>query len=58
MKAKSKVIKKVVPKDLGVDIRSDMEVIEVNEPPKRKAGVILSSVDELIDRLKNEARVL
>jgi electron transfer flavoprotein beta subunit len=35
-----------------------MEVIEVNEPPKRKAGVILSSVDELLDELKNEARVL
>ncbi|CAD6264152.1 unnamed protein product [Miscanthus lutarioriparius] len=58
MKAKSKVIKKIAPEDLGVDIRSDMEVIEVNEPPKRKAGVILSSVDELLDKLKNEARVL
>lgn len=58
MKAKSKVIKKVAPEDLGVDIRSDMEVIEVNEPPKRKAGMILSSVDELLDKLKNEARVL
>ncbi|KAF0892405.1 hypothetical protein E2562_015469 [Oryza meyeriana var. granulata] len=58
MKAKSKVIKKVTPEDLNVDIRSDMEVVEVTEPPKRKAGVILSSVDELIDKLKNEARVL
>lgn len=58
MKAKSKVIKKVTPEDLDVDIRSDMEVVEVTEPPKRKAGVILSSVDELVDRLKNEARVL
>uniref|UniRef100_A0A0E0DAX8 Electron transfer flavoprotein subunit beta n=1 Tax=Oryza meridionalis TaxID=40149 RepID=A0A0E0DAX8_9ORYZ len=58
MKAKSKVIKKVTPEDLDVDIRSDMEVVEVTEPPKRKAGVILSSVDELIDKLKNEARVL
>uniref|UniRef100_A0A0D9W2D9 Electron transfer flavoprotein subunit beta n=1 Tax=Leersia perrieri TaxID=77586 RepID=A0A0D9W2D9_9ORYZ len=58
MKAKSKVIKKVTPEDLNVDIRSDMEVLEVTEPPKRKAGVILSSVDELLDKLKNEARVL
>ncbi|XP_006652115.3 electron transfer flavoprotein subunit beta, mitochondrial [Oryza brachyantha] len=58
MKAKSKVIKKVTPEDLNVDIRSDMEVVQVTEPPKRKAGVILSSVDELIDKLKNEARVL
>ncbi|XP_062225239.1 electron transfer flavoprotein subunit beta, mitochondrial isoform X2 [Phragmites australis] len=58
MKAKSKVIKKVTPEELNVDIRSDMEVILVNEPPKRKAGVILSSVNELLDKLKNEARVL
>ncbi|KAL5981890.1 hypothetical protein ACLOJK_015957 [Asimina triloba] len=55
MKAKSKVIKKVTPEELNVDIRSDLEVVEVNEPPKRKAGVIVSSVDELIDKLKNEA---
>jgi electron transfer flavoprotein beta subunit len=58
MKAKSKVIKKVTPAELNVDIRSDMEVVQVDEPPKRKAGVILSSVDELLDRLKNEACVL
>jgi electron transfer flavoprotein beta subunit len=58
MKAKSKVITKVTPADLNVDIRSDMEVVQVDEPPKRKAGVILSSVDELLDKLKNEARVL
>ncbi|GJN36884.1 hypothetical protein PR202_gb25820 [Eleusine coracana subsp. coracana] len=58
MKAKSKVIKKITPQELNVDIRSDLEVVEVNEPPKRKAGVILSSVDELLDKLKNEARVL
>ena len=58
MKAKSKVIKKVTPDELNVDIRSDMEVVRVDEPPKRKAGVILSSVDELLDKLRNEARVL
>ncbi|GJN12138.1 hypothetical protein PR202_ga30392 [Eleusine coracana subsp. coracana] len=58
MKAKSKVIKKITPQELNVDIRSDLEVVEVNEPPKRKAGVILSSVDELLDKLKTEARVL
>ena len=58
MKAKSKPIKKVSPEELNVHIRSDLEVLEVSEPPKRKAGVILSSVDELIDKLKNEARVI
>lgn len=58
MKAKSKVIKKLTPQDLNVEIKSDLEIVQVTEPPKRKAGVILSSVDELIDRLKNEARVI
>ncbi|XP_004247718.1 electron transfer flavoprotein subunit beta, mitochondrial [Solanum lycopersicum] len=58
MKAKSKPIKKFTLQDLNVEIRSDLEVVEVTEPPKRKSGVILSSVDELIDKLKNEARVI
>lgn len=58
MKARSKVIKKVTPQELNVEIKSDLEVVEVTEPPKRKAGVMVSSVDELIDKLKTEARVL
>ncbi|MQL75864.1 hypothetical protein Taro_008229 [Colocasia esculenta] len=58
MKAKSKTIKKVTPEELNVEIKSDLEIVQVTEPPKRKAGVILSSVDELLDKLKNEARVL
>lgn len=58
MKAKSKPIKKFTPEELNVQLRSDLEVLQVTEPPKRKAGVILSSVDELIDKLKNEARVI
>ncbi|EEF33063.1 electron transfer flavoprotein subunit beta, mitochondrial [Ricinus communis] len=58
MKAKSKVIKKYTPEELNVETKSDIEIIEVTEPPKRKAGVIVSSVDELIDKLKNEARVI
>lgn len=58
MKAKSKVIKKYTPQELNVDLRSDFEVVQVTEPPKRKAGVVVSSVDELIDKLKNEAHVI
>ncbi|XP_038708613.1 electron transfer flavoprotein subunit beta, mitochondrial isoform X2 [Tripterygium wilfordii] len=58
IKAKSKVVKKFSPEDLKVEINSDLEILHVTEPPKRKAGVILSSVDELIDKLKNEARVI
>ncbi|CDY32940.1 BnaA09g16530D [Brassica napus] len=55
MKAKSKPIKKMTLEDLKVDIKSDIEIVEVTEPKKRKSGVIVSSVDELIDKLKNEA---
>ncbi|KAL5712138.1 hypothetical protein ACHQM5_014337 [Ranunculus cassubicifolius] len=58
MKAKSKVIKKVSLEELGVEIKSDLEIIQVTEPPKRKAGVIVSSVDELISKLKDEAHVI
>lgn len=58
MKAKSKVIKKFSPQDLNVEIKSDLEVVQVTEPPKRKAGIIVSSVDELVDKLKNEANVI
>ncbi|KAL3828239.1 hypothetical protein ACJIZ3_017041 [Penstemon smallii] len=58
MKAKSKPIKKLTPQDLNVEVKSDLEVVQVMEPPKRKAGVVLSSVDELIDKLKNEAHVI
>ncbi|XWS08802.1 hypothetical protein CRYUN_Cryun40dG0031900 [Craigia yunnanensis] len=58
MKAKSKPIKKYTPQELNVEIKSDLEVVQVTEPPKRKAGVILSSVDELIDKLKSEAHVI
>lgn len=58
MKAKSKPIKKYTPEELKVEVKSDFEVVEVTEPPKRKAGVMVSSVDELIDKLKNEAHVI
>ncbi|KAM0966606.1 hypothetical protein ACFX2J_022156 [Malus domestica] len=58
MKEKSKVIKKYTPQDLNVEIKSDLEQVQVAEPPTRKAGVLVSSVDELIDKLKNEAHVI
>ncbi|CAL1411107.1 unnamed protein product [Linum trigynum] len=58
MKAKSKPVKKYTPEELNVAMKSDLEVVEVTEPPKRKAGVLVSSVDELIDKLKNEAHVI
>lgn len=58
MKAKSKKIEKFTVQDLKVEIKSDLEIVKVTEPPKRKAGIIVSSVDELIDKLKNEAHVI
>eukprot|EP00250_Pteridium_aquilinum_P002544 c12765_g1_i1 orf=99-854(+) len=58
MKAKKKPITKVTPEELQVELSEDLDILEVVEPPKRKAGVMLSSVDELLDKLKNEAHVL
>lgn len=58
MKAKKKPIDKKSAADLGVDIAPRLEVITTEEPEARKAGVILNSVEELVDKLKNEAGVL
>ena len=58
MKAKKKPITKLSLEDLQVQVSEDLEILEVVEPPKRKAGVLLSSVDELLDKLKNEAHVI
>lgn len=58
MKAKKKPIDKKTVADMGVDIAPRLEVITTEEPEERQAGVILNSVDELVDKLKNEAGVL
>ncbi|KAJ7299772.1 hypothetical protein O6H91_Y155200 [Diphasiastrum complanatum] len=58
MKAKKKPIKTITLEDLKFNRKSDLEILDVAEPPKRKAGIMLSSVDELLDKLKNEAHVL
>jgi electron transfer flavoprotein beta subunit len=58
MKAKKKPISQVTPEQLGVKISQDLEIVEVVEPAKRKAGVMVASVDELLDKLKNEAHVI
>jgi electron transfer flavoprotein beta subunit len=55
MKAKKKPIDEKTPEDYGVDITPRLEVIETTEPPTRKAGVIVESAAELVDKLKNEA---
>ncbi len=58
MKAKKKPIDIKSAADLGVDVTPRLEVITTVEPPKRKAGVIVGSVAELVDKLKTEAGVL
>jgi len=58
MKAKKKPIEAMVAKDLGVDITNRIQQIKVEEPPKRKGGIKVSSVAELVGKLKNEAKVI
>ena len=58
MKAKKKKIEALDAAGLGVDLEPRYTVVEVNEPPKRDAGVLVEDVDELVDKLKNEAGVL
>ena len=47
-----------VSSDLGVDTKPRIEQIKVEEPPKRKAGIKVASVEELVQKLKNEAKVI
>ena len=58
MKAKKKPMEQLNASDLGVDIKSRIEQIKVEEPPKRKAGIKVANVAELVSKLKNEAKVI
>ena len=58
MKAKKKTIDIVKPEDLGVDIAPRLKTLKVEEPPKRSAGVMVADVATLVDKLKNEAKVI
>jgi len=58
MKAKKKPIEQLNAKDLGVDISNRIQQIKVEEPPKRKGGIKVASVEELVSKLKNEAKVI
>jgi electron transfer flavoprotein beta subunit len=58
MKAKQKPLDILTPDVLNVDLTPRLKTIKVAEPPKRKAGVKVSNVDELVDKLRNEARVI
>jgi electron transfer flavoprotein beta subunit len=58
MKAKKKPIDESSPADLGVDISARLATLKVTEPSSREAGVIVEDVAELVDKLKNEAKVI
>jgi electron transfer flavoprotein beta subunit len=58
MKAKKKPMETLTPETLGVDVTSRLTTLKVSEPEKRSAGQIVKSVDELVDKLKNEAKVI
>jgi electron transfer flavoprotein beta subunit len=58
MKAKKKPIEEKAPGDYGVDVAPRLEVVKTTEPPKRQAGVKVTSVADLVGKLKNEAGVL
>ena len=58
MKAKKKPVQTLKPEDLGVDVTPRLTTLKVVEPPKRSAGIKVGSVAELVDKLKNEAKVI
>ena len=58
MKAKKKPIEQISASDLGVDTTPRVQLIKVEEPPKRKAGIKVANVEELVQKLKNEAKVI
>ena len=58
MKAKKKELNIIPAADLGIDINSRTELISVELPPSREAGIIVETVDELVSKLKDEAKVI
>jgi electron transfer flavoprotein beta subunit len=58
MKAKKKTIDQVTPADLGVDVTPRLKQLNVQDPPSRKAGIKVPDVATLVDKLRNEAKVI
>ena len=58
MKARSKPLARMQPAELGVDLAPRLEVLRTEEPPERKPGVTVATVEELVAKLRNEAKVL
>lgn len=58
MKAKKKTLDTFTPEDLGVDVTPRLKTLKVTEPPARSAGITVPDVATLVDKLKNEAKVV
>jgi electron transfer flavoprotein beta subunit len=58
MKAKKKIIDEISPADLGVDISTRLTTLKVEEPSSREAGVIVEDIAQLVDKLRNEAKII
>ncbi len=58
MKAKKKPVDEYTPADLGVDVAPRVKTLKVTPPPERQAGIIVETVEELVDKLRNEAKVI
>jgi electron transfer flavoprotein beta subunit len=58
MKAKKKPLEIITPEDLGIDVSPRLKIIKVSEPPKRSAGIMVPDVSTLVDKLRNEAKVI
>ena len=58
MKAKKKPIDQISPADLGVDPSIRLEILKVAEPPQRESGVKVEDVADLVDKLRNTAKVI
>ena len=58
MKAKKKPLDSMSPADLGVDVEPRLTLVKVSEPPARQGGVKVADVTELVDKLRNEAKVI
>ena len=58
MKAKKKPLETLTPEKLGVDVAPRLKTLRVQEPPKRSAGRLVKSVQELVEKLRNEAKVI
>ena len=57
LKAKKKPVEEITIESLGIDVTPRLKIEKVEAPAERAGGVIVSSVDELLDKLRNEAKV-